>query len=72
MAGFEEERSTVSPMGPRDLIGQFRNLGPAGPAYEIMDIAAAGNVVIETINSEEHITEKLSTVLQGPTATLIP
>jgi hypothetical protein len=72
MPGFDEERATFTPLEPRDLIGQFRNLGDCGPAYEIMDVDAAGNVVIEIIYSGERVAEKLANVLQDPLATVIP
>ncbi len=72
MNGFDEERATFKPMDPRELIGQFRNLGDAGPAYEIMDVDADGTVVIEIIYSGERVTEELAAVLQDPVATVIP
>jgi hypothetical protein len=72
VSGFEEERATFKTLDPRQLIGQFRNLGDAGPAYEILDTDAAGDVVVEIIYSEERLTYSLSEVLADPMATTIP
>ena len=47
--GFEETKSAYAPEDPRQLVGQIRRLGEYGPAYEIMSVDDAGNVVIEVI-----------------------
>jgi hypothetical protein len=72
MSGFQEEQTAYVPQNPRDLIGQFRNLGSAGPAYEIMDIDDAGNVIIELVYSEERLVYPLSEILADPMAETIP
>ena len=70
--GFEEEQATYATDDPRALIGQIRRLGEAGPAYEIMSLDDAGNVVIEIIESDERVTSPLAEVLKDPIAETIP
>ena len=71
--GFEEEtQSTYEATYPRELIGQIRRLGSAGPAYEIMSVDEAGMVLIEVIESGEQVTFPLAEVLDDPMAETIP
>ena len=70
--GFEETQPAYVSDDPRELIGQIRRLGPAGPAYEIMSADDAGNVVIEVIYSGERVTCSLAEVLEDPMAETIP
>ena len=70
--GFGEVRATYTVDDPRKLIGQIRNLGDAGPAYEIMDIDDEGNVVVEIIYSDERLTFPFAEILQDPFALTIP
>ena len=71
--GFEEDQATYVIDDPSKLVGQIRRLGEAGPAYEIMSVdVAAGNVVIEIIESDERVTSPLAEVLKDPMAETIP
>jgi hypothetical protein len=70
--GFEETQPTYTADDPRKLIGQIRRLGSAGPAYEIMSVDDASNVVIEVIYSGERVTCPLAEVLEDPMAETIP
>jgi hypothetical protein len=70
--GMEEEKSVYLPDDPRSLIGQFRRLGDAGPAYEIMAIDDAGNVDVEIVYSDEKFRTSLAEVLNDPIAETIP
>ena len=71
--GFEETQAKYAfADDPRKLIGQIRNLGDAGPAYEIMDVDSDGNVTIEIIYSDERLVYPLDVVLQDPIALTIP
>ena len=71
--GFEEMQAKYALADdPRMLIGQIRNLGDAGPAYEIMDIDSDGNVVVEIIYSDERLTFPLAEILEDPFAETIP
>lgn len=70
--GFEETQSTYLSDDPRSLIGQFRNLGPDGPAYEIMSIDDTSKVMVEVVYSGEKVTFALAEVLEDPIAETIP
>ena len=70
--GFEETQPTYTADDPRKLIGQIRRLGSAGPAYEIVCVDDASNVVIEVIYSGERVTCPLAEVLEDPMAETIP
>jgi L-arabinose isomerase len=70
--GFEETQPTYAADDPRKLIGQLRRLGSAGPAYEIMSVHDAGNVVIEVIESGERVKLPIAEVLEDPMAETIP
>ena len=70
--GFEEAKAAYAADDPRNLIGQIRRLGEAGPAYEIMSVDEGGHVVIEIIESDERVTSPLSEVLKDPMAETIP
>lgn len=70
--GFEETQAAYGIDDPRKLVGQFRRLGPDGPAYEIMDVDNAGNVSIEIVYSDEKVICPLAEVLDDPLAETIP
>ena len=70
--GFQEERSSYHSDDPRSLIGQFRRLGEAGPAYEIMSIDDKGNVTVEIVESDETVTMPIAEVLEDPMAETLP
>ena len=71
-AGFEETQTAYASEDPRKLIGQFRRLGPAGPAYEIMDVDGNGIVTVEIVYSDEQLTYPLAEILEDPIAETIP
>jgi hypothetical protein len=70
--GFEGTQPTYTADDPRKLIGQILRLGSAGPAYEIMSVDDAGNVVIEVIESGEQVKSPLAEVLDDPMAETFP
>ena len=70
--GFKEDKATCLAEDPRSLTSQIRRLGSAGPAYEIMDIDADGDVVIEVIYADERVTFPLAEILEDPMAETIP
>jgi hypothetical protein len=70
--GFEETKSAYASEDPRQLVGQIRRLGEYGPAYEIMSVDEAGNVVIEVIESGEQVKFPIAEVLEDPMAETIP
>ena len=71
-SGFEDVQAKYADFDPQTLVGQFRNLGSHGPAYEIMSVSPNGEVVIEIVYSNERLTETLAEVLQDPIAETIP
>ena len=70
--GFEETQAAYTSDDPRRLIGQFRRLGPDGPAYEIMAIDDKGYVHVEVVYSDEKVIFTLAEVLEDPFAETIP
>jgi hypothetical protein len=70
--GFEETKSEYVSEDPRRLIGQVRRYGPAGPAYEVIDLEGADKVVIEVIYSGERVSCAVADVLQDPMAETFP
>ena len=70
--GFEETKSAYVHDDPGKLIGQIRRLGDYGPAYEIISMDSAGNVVTEVIETGEQVTFPLAEVLGDPMAETIP
>lgn len=70
--GFEETQVEYKVDDPRALIGQVRRLGPAGPAYEVIDVDSDGKLVCEVIYSGEKVTCPIAEVLEDPMAETIP
>ena len=70
--GFEETQTAYAAEDPRRLVGQVRRLGEAGPAYEIMNVDANGDVLIEVIVSGERVVFPLAEILEDPMAETIP
>lgn len=70
--GFEETKSAYASEDPRQLVGQIRRLGEYGPAYEIMSVDDAGNVVIQVIESGEQVKFPIAEVREDPMAETIP
>ena len=69
--GFHETQPAYS-ADPQSLVGQFRRLGDAGPAYEVMAVHGDGSVDIEIVYSNEKVSEKLENVLNDPVAETLP
>ena len=71
--GFgETKQAAYGASDAQSLVGQFRRLGPDGPAYEIMDVEKNGDVKIEIVYSNEKVTCKLDEVVGDPIAETIP
>ena len=54
------------------LIGDVRRFGPDGPAYEVLDVLANGDVAIVVIESGERIRYGRDDYLADPVAETIP
>lgn len=70
--GFDETQAAYASDDPRRLIGQFRRLGPDGPAYEIMAMDDTGQVHVEVVYSDEKVIFTSADVLEDPIAETIP
>jgi hypothetical protein len=70
--GCEEEQAEYAADQLRELIGQFRRLGSAGPAYEIMKVDDDGTVHVEFVYNDEKMTYPLAEVLDDPMAITLP
>ena len=70
--GFGEENIAYLADDPRKLVGQYRRLGAAGPAYQIMGLTHDGRVMIEIVYSDEKLAYSLAEILDDPIAETIP
>ena len=70
-AGFQEDAQRYS-ADVADLVGQIRQLGEYGPAYEVMELLPDGEVLIEVVYSEERLAMPMAEVLADPMAETIP
>jgi len=69
---LEEAQTAHTSDDLRQLVGQFRRLGEAGPAYEIMSVEDDGAVHIEFVYNDEKLTCPLAEVLEDPIAETLP
>lgn len=72
MQGFKEEQAAYTSDRLNEFVGQFRRLGSAGPAYEIMAIDENGTVHAELVYNDEKLMMPLAEVLEDPIAQTIP
>ena len=70
--GFKEDRALYAAGPSADLVGQVRRFGDDGPAYEILENLAGGQVLVEIIYSEERLTLPVTEILADPVAETIP
>ena len=71
--GFQETpQAGYAATDTQSLVGQFRRLGPDGPAYEIMSVDKSGDVKIEIVYSGEEVICNLDDVIGDPIAETIP
>jgi hypothetical protein len=71
-SGFAEAQASYDHTAATALVGQVRRFGDVGPAYEVVDVASSGNVVIAVIESGERLEYGLSEFLVDPVALTIP
>jgi hypothetical protein len=70
--GFEEAHSVYAATGARPFAGEVRQFGPHGPAYEVLEVVASGDVTIAVIATGERLTYALSACMSDPLAETIP
>ena len=70
--GFREAQADFLHADARGLIGQVRRFGPVGPAYEVIDIRASGEPLIEVVESGERLDYAMSELLGDPMAETVP
>ena len=70
--GFAEAPARYDAGGEQPMVGQFRRLGSAGPAYEIMSISKNNEVRIEIVASGESAIFPLTEIRADPLAETIP
>ena len=71
-AGFQEAQADFMHADGRALIGQVRRFGPVGPAYEVIDICASGDPLIEVVESGERLAYSKADLLSDPMAETVP
>ena len=70
--GLSEDQTAYDAEGYKQLVGQVRRWGPAGPAYEVMSVSDDGTAICEVIYSGEKVSCPVSEVLMDPIAETIP
>lgn len=70
--GFEEAQSAFLPYGLSTHIGEVRRFGMHGPAYEVLDVKPAGDVLIEVIESGERLIYGRQDFACDPIAITVP
>ncbi len=70
--GFSDVRAGFQKQPLVPCIGDVRRFGAFGPAYEVTDITAAGNLVIMVVESGECLEYTLADFLADPIAVTIP
>ena len=71
-AGFQEAQADFIHVDARGLIGQVRRFGPIGPAYEVINVLASGDTLIEVVESGERLDYPLAELLGDPMAEIVP
>jgi Family of unknown function (DUF5397) len=69
--GFAEAQAVYS-IGTTSFVGQVRRFGPVGPAYEVVGVAASGDVEIVVIESGEQLSYAMAEFLADPMAETVP
>lgn len=70
--GFAEEQQPFDDRPASLMVGQFRRLGHAGPAYEIMEVDEDGTVHVEVVHSAERLIYPMAEVAADPIADTLP
>ena len=70
--GFAEAQAMYQHSSTAGLIGEVRRFGAHGPAYEVVDTAANGDVVICVIESGERLSYPRADLLADPLAETVP
>jgi hypothetical protein len=70
LPGFQEAHSEFI-AATMLAVGQFRRLGEAGPAYEVIRIDG-DLATVEIVSTDERVTFKIADVIADPIATTFP
>jgi hypothetical protein len=70
--GFEEAQSAFQAFGAGPRVGDVRRFGAKGPAYEVLEVKPAGDVLIEVIESGERLVYGRQDFAQDPVAVTVP
>lgn len=70
--GFEEAQAGFQYRDVRAFVGAVRRFGADGPAYEVTDTTAAGDLMITVVESGEVIDYAVADFLADPVAVTIP
>jgi Family of unknown function (DUF5397) len=69
--GFAEAQAVYA-ISNTAFVGQVRRFGPVGPAYEVVGVAALGDVEIVVIESGEALSYAMADFLADPLAETVP
>ena len=70
--GFHETQASYGFAEAHVAIGDVRRFGPYGPAYEVIDIKANGDLRIVVIETGERLDYAQSEFLADPIAVTVP
>ena len=70
--GFHEAQAGFEIRDARAFVGEVRRFGSMGPAYEVLDATASGDLVIEVVESGERLDYALTDFLTDPLAITVP
>ncbi len=70
--GFREAQQAVGFVEARSFVGDVRRFGPLGPAYEVVDVKANGDVRIVVIETGERLDYAQAEYLADPVAETVP
>ena len=70
--GFREAQAKYGFAEQRAFIGDVRRFGPFGPAYEVVDVKANGDVRIVVVETGERLDYAQAEYLADPVAETVP
>ena len=70
--GFQDAQAGFQYRVAKAYVGEVRRFGPMGPAYEVVDTTATGDLMITVVESGEQLDYALTDFLADPVAITVP
>ena len=70
--GFHEAQSSYETRNARTYVGEVRRFGAMGPAYDVVDTTAGGDLMITVVESGECLDYAIADFLADPVAVTVP